>query len=155
MPCLVLWKAMQRTALHRSCYEYYRGEARLFFDAGYGAPQDSALCCELQLRQQRVRPSAPLSKLQSDLADLAAPLRKLPSSVSSTSGMYHSRTADLVISRVSVSLQNAFKLSQEPFRSIPSTTQAKVEHHGSSGRLYSHSWRLAKLSSPRAKRVTP
>ena len=36
--------------------------------------------------------------------------------------MHHSRPADLVISRVSVSLQNAFELSQEPLRSIPSRT---------------------------------
>jgi hypothetical protein len=31
--------------------------------------------------------------------------------------MYHSRSTDLVISRVSVSLENAFELSQEPLAS--------------------------------------
>src|ERR1035438_10078085 len=50
-----------------------------------------------------------------------------------TSGMYHSRPTDLVISRVSGSLQNAFELSQKPLRSIASTTQAEIENHASSG----------------------
>src|SRR5216684_3127745 len=49
------------------------------------------------------------------------------------SGMYHSRPADLVIRRISVGLENAFELSQEPLRSIASAAQTKVEHHASSG----------------------
>src|SRR6266567_3506964 len=53
--------------------------------------------------------------------------------MSPTSGMYHFRPADLIVGRITVSLQNAFELSQEPLRPIASTTQAKVEHHGSSG----------------------
>jgi len=36
-------------------------------------------------------------------------------------------------SRVPIGLENAFELSQEPLRSIPSTTQAEIEHHTPSG----------------------
>ena len=47
-------------------------------------------------------------------------LEKLSSSMSPTRGIYHSRPADLIVSCVAVSLQNAFELSQEPLRSIAS-----------------------------------
>jgi len=46
--------------------------------------------------------------------------------------MYHSRPTDLIVSGVSIGLQNALELPQEPLRSVPSTTQTEVEHHGSS-----------------------
>src|ERR1035441_3902088 len=45
--------------------------------------------------------------------------------------MYHPRTADLIVGRVPVSLQNAFELSQKALRSIASTAQAEVEQHTS------------------------
>ena len=48
-------------------------------------------------------------------------LEKLPSSMSPTSGMYHSRPADLIVGRIAVSLENAFELAQEPPRSIAAT----------------------------------
>src|ERR1019366_1553939 len=47
--------------------------------------------------------------------------KKLSSSMSPTRGVNHSRTADLIVCGVAVGLQNAFKLSQEPPRSIAST----------------------------------
>src|SRR5215468_6439067 len=50
-----------------------------------------------------------------------------------TSGMYHSRPTDLVIRCIAVGLENALELSQTPLRSVPSSTQAEVEHHASSG----------------------
>src|ERR1700687_2358219 len=53
--------------------------------------------------------------------------------MSPTSGMYHSRPTDLVIRCIAVGLENAFELSQKMLWPIASTTQAKVEHHGSSG----------------------
>src|SRR5664280_3501221 len=53
--------------------------------------------------------------------------------MSPTSGMYHSRPADLLVGGIAVSLENAFELSQEPPRSIAPTTQTEVEHHTSSG----------------------
>src|SRR5713226_6776686 len=66
--------------------------------------------------------------------------------MSPTSGMHHSRPTDLVISGVSIGLENAFELSQEPLRSIPFTTQAEVEHHGSSGATVLPKVRLVILS---------
>ena len=50
-----------------------------------------------------------------------------------TSGVYHVRPTDLIVGRISVGLENAFELSQEPLRPIASATQAEVEHRGSSG----------------------
>jgi hypothetical protein len=38
------------------------------------------------------------------------------------SRMHHSRPADLIVGRVTISLQNAFELPQEPLRVIASTT---------------------------------
>src|ERR1017187_6474022 len=64
-----------------------------------------------------------------------------------TSGMYHSRTADLIVGRVPVSLQNAFELSQKALRSIASTAQAEVEHHRSSGATVLPQIRLVVLTS--------
>src|SRR6266849_2241720 len=64
-----------------------------------------------------------------------------------TSSMYHSRPADLIISRVSVSLENAFELSQEPLRPIASATQAEIEHHASSGATVLPKVRLVVLTS--------
>src|SRR5260370_2847862 len=66
--------------------------------------------------------------------------------MSPASGVYHSRPTDLVISHVSVSLQNAFELSQEPLRSIASATQTEVEHHTSSGSIVLPQIRLVILS---------
>src|SRR6266496_5638141 len=66
--------------------------------------------------------------------------------MSPTSGVYHSRPTDLVISRVSVSLENTFELSQEPLRSVASTTQAEVEDHRSSGATVLPEIRLVVLS---------
>src|ERR1019366_1184974 len=63
-----------------------------------------------------------------------------------TSGMYHSRTADLIVGRVPVSLQNAFELSQKALRSIASTAQAEVEHHRSSRATVLPQIRLVVLS---------
>src|SRR5216683_7102186 len=63
-----------------------------------------------------------------------------------TSSMYHSRPADLIISRVSVSLENAFELSQEPLRPIASATQAEIEHHASSRATVLPEVRLVVLS---------
>src|SRR5208337_2992137 len=63
-----------------------------------------------------------------------------------TRGMYHSRPADLIVGRVAVSLQNAFELSQEPLRSVPSTPQTEVEHHGCSGATVLPEIRLVILS---------
>src|SRR6202034_1407608 len=70
--------------------------------------------------KQFVHPS-PQSKLQPGLVDLAAPPRKTVFCMSPTSGMYHVCPSDLVISRVSIGLENAFELSQKSFRSITST----------------------------------
>src|SRR5271157_4611561 len=64
-----------------------------------------------------------------------------------TSGMYHSRPTDLVIRCIAVGLENAFELSQEPLRSVPSATQAEVEHHASSGATILPEIRLMILSS--------
>src|SRR5712692_3420504 len=64
-----------------------------------------------------------------------------------TSSMYHSRPADLIISRVSVSLENAFELSQEPLRPIASATQAEIEHRASSGATVLPEVRLMVLTS--------
>src|SRR5260370_26227603 len=66
--------------------------------------------------------------------------------MSPASGVYHSRPTDLIVGRISVSLENAFELSQEPLRSIPSATQAEVEHHGSSGATVLPDIRLVILS---------
>src|SRR5258708_13859156 len=60
--------------------------------------------------------------------------------------MFHLRAADLIISRVSVSLENAFELSQEPLRPIASATQAEIEHHASSGATVLPEVRLVVLS---------
>src|SRR6266481_4151335 len=67
--------------------------------------------------------------------------------MSPTSGMYHLRPADLVISRVSIGLENAFELSQEPLRPIASATQAEIEHHASSGATVLPEVRLVILPS--------
>src|SRR5271165_543275 len=64
-----------------------------------------------------------------------------------TSGMYHSRPTDLVIRCIAVGLENAFELSQEPPRSVPSATQAEIEHHASSGATVLPEVRLVVLSS--------
>src|ERR1700757_1225976 len=64
-----------------------------------------------------------------------------------TSGMYHSRPTYLVIRRVAVGLENAFELSGEPLRPIPSATQAEVEHHASSGATVLPEIRLVVLTS--------
>src|SRR6202030_2823256 len=66
--------------------------------------------------------------------------------MSPTSGVYHSCPANLVISRVSIRLENAFELSQEPLRPIASATQAEVEHHSSSGSTILPKVRLVILS---------
>src|SRR5271165_1058915 len=68
--------AKQWTALPRSCCGYHREEVSLFPDAGNGGPQESAFCGELRHRRQTVRPSEPQSRLQPDLVDLVALLRK-------------------------------------------------------------------------------
>jgi hypothetical protein len=67
--------------------------------------------------------------------------------MSPTSSVYHSRPADLIVGRISVGLENAFELTQEPLRSVPSATQAEVEHHGSSGVTVLPEIRLVILSS--------
>src|SRR5450631_4450552 len=67
---------MPWTALLRSSREFRPTMVWLFPDAGYDAPQQSALCGELLHRRQTVRPSEPQSGLQPDLSDLAALLRK-------------------------------------------------------------------------------
>src|SRR3984893_9401075 len=64
-----------------------------------------------------------------------------------TSGMYHSRPTDLVISCVAVGLENASELSQEPLRPIASATQAEIEHHASSGATVLPEVRLVVLTS--------
>jgi hypothetical protein len=46
--------------------------------------------------------------------------------------MYHFRPADLIVGRVSVSLQNAFELSKKLLWAIASTTETEVKYHGSS-----------------------
>src|SRR5713101_7658057 len=66
--------------------------------------------------------------------------------MSPASGVYHSRPTDLVISHVSVSLQNAFELPQKPLRSIASATPTEVEHHTSSGATVLPQIRLVILS---------
>ena len=48
-------------------------------------------------------------------------IEKLDYRMGPTSGVYHSCPANLVISCVSIRLENAFELSQEPLRSIAST----------------------------------
>src|SRR5208337_2332551 len=68
--------AKQWTALPRSCCGYHREEVSLFPDAGNGGTQESAFCGELRHRRQTVRPSEPQSRLQPDLVDLVALLRK-------------------------------------------------------------------------------
>src|ERR1035438_3215852 len=52
--------------------------------------------------------------------------------MSPTGGMYHFRPADLIVGRVSVSLQNAFELSKKLLWAIASPTETEVKHHGSS-----------------------
>src|ERR1700688_1444301 len=64
-----------------------------------------------------------------------------------TSGMYHSRPTDLVISCVAVGLENAFERSQEPLRPVASATQAEVEHHRPSGATVLPEIRLVVLTS--------
>ena len=61
--------------------------------------------------------------------------------------MYHSRPTDLVIRCIAVSLENAFELSQETLRSVPSSTQAEVEHLSSSGATVLPEIRLVILSA--------
>lgn len=61
--------------------------------------------------------------------------------------MYHSRPTDLVIRFIAVGLENAFELSQEPFRPIASATQAEIEHHASSGATVLPEVRLVVLTS--------
>src|SRR5579864_7451311 len=63
-----------------------------------------------------------------------------------TSGMYHSLPTDLVVRGVPVSVENTFELSQEPLRSLTSTTQAEVEHDRSSGATVLPEIRLVVLS---------
>jgi hypothetical protein len=74
-------------------------------------------------------------------------LEKLSSGMGPTSCVYHSRPTDLLVGRISVGLENAFELSQEPLRPIASTTQTEVEHHGSSGATVLPQIRLVILSS--------
>ncbi len=64
-----------------------------------------------------------------------------------TRGMYHARPADLIVGCITVSLQNAFELSREALRSVPSATQAEIEHHSSSGATVLPEVRLVVLSS--------
>src|SRR5208337_4453199 len=71
--------------------------------------------------------------------------------MSPTSGMHHSRPADLVISHVSIGLENAFELSQEPLRSIPSTAHSEIKDHGSSGATVLPKIRLVILSPALAR----
>jgi hypothetical protein len=61
--------------------------------------------------------------------------------------MYHSQAADLVIRCIAVGLENALELSQEPLRSVPSATQAEIEHHASSGATVLPEVRLVVLTS--------
>src|SRR5437867_9137229 len=124
---------MQSTALRRSCYEYHREWLSLLPDAGHGAPLAESFATSIRVdgkeivHQRHNRRRNRVSGIQ------LYRLEKLSSSVSPTSGMYHSRPTDLIISRVSVSLQNAFELPQEPLRTVPSATQSEVEYHSSSG----------------------
>src|SRR5579864_1535731 len=67
--------------------------------------------------------------------------------MSPTSGMYHSRSTDLVIRCIAVGLENAFKLSEEPLRPVASATQAEVEHQSSSGATVLPEIRLVILSA--------
>ena len=62
-------------------------------------------------------------------------------------GMYHARSADLIVGRITESLQNAFELSQEPLRPIASATQAEIEHRASSGATVLPEVRLVVLPS--------
>src|SRR5271167_1484572 len=64
-----------------------------------------------------------------------------------TRGMYHARPADLIVGCITVSLQNAFELSQEPLRPIASATQAEIKHHASSGATVLPEVRLVVLTS--------
>src|SRR6202166_299221 len=64
-----------------------------------------------------------------------------------TSGMYHSRPTDLVISCVAVGLENAFERSQEPLRPVASATQAEIEHHAPSRATVLPEVRLVVLTS--------
>ncbi len=72
---------------------------------------------------------------------------KLSSGMRPTSGMYHSRPTDLVIRCITVGLENAFELSQEPLRPIAPATQAEIKHHASSGATVLPEVRLVVLTS--------
>jgi hypothetical protein len=69
---------------------------------------------------------------------------KLPSTSHETCTTF---TSNPSTRRIAVGLENAFELSQEPLRPIASTTQAKIEHHASSGETVLPKIRLVILSS--------
>jgi len=56
-------------------------------------------------------------------------LEELPPGVRPTGCMHDPRTTHMIVGRVTVTLQDAFKVSQEPFGTFSLPAHPKIEHH--------------------------
>ncbi len=108
---------MQRTALPRSCYEHHREEVGCFLTPNMARGNTQRLAASFSVDgEQFVHPRHNRSCHRVSGIQLHR-FEKLSSCMRPASGMHHSRPADLVISRVSIGLENALEMSQEPLRS--------------------------------------